>query len=167
MPGRRKPAKVREIEGNRSRTPIPKEIVTKGRPEPDPGLSEEERGLWRHVYDCLPVGLLTAADEAMLERFAVAWQRFRESQQNIRERGVILKTKRGGLEYPNPFLKVQVLATAEMQKAGGELGLSPLARTRLAAETAGDKDPLELLLDGRRDGAYYVAAPPGRVKQEG
>jgi P27 family predicted phage terminase small subunit len=162
----RKPALVRELEGNRSRTPIPTEIVARGRPDCPTRLTEDERELWLSVVESLPFGLLTAADNNTLERMAVAWARWRKCQDDINKRGLFVRVYGSRALRQNPNLDVQKQAAMEMHRASSELGLSPVARTRLTADGKVDADPLELLLDGRRDGAYYAPAPPRRIKHE-
>jgi P27 family predicted phage terminase small subunit len=56
--------------------------------------------------------------------------------------------------FRHPMILIQRQAADEMSRAGGELGLSPLARTRLTVEKKEDDDPLNLFLDGRNEGAY-------------
>lgn len=162
----RKPALVRHLEGNRSRTPIPTEIIARGRPECPARLTEDERELWLSIVESLPFGLLTAADNNTLERMAVAWARWRTCQTDINTRGLFVKVYGCKAMRPNPHLGMQREAAMEMHRASSELGLSPVARTRLTTDGKVDADPLELLLDGRRDGAYYAPAPPRRIKHE-
>ena len=167
----RKPAKIREIEGNRSRTPIPKEVNGRGLPQPPKTLNKAELELWHHVCESLPLGLLTSADEAALERMAVSWARWRACQANIRKNGLMMmRTVTVGrnkvrVERVNPMVELQQKAAREMHSCGEILGLSPVARTRLSADPTGEADPLELLLDGRRDGAYYAPAPKRKEPQ--
>jgi P27 family predicted phage terminase small subunit len=159
MRGRkRKPALIKRIEGNRSRVQIPNEIRGTGRLRVPDYFSPEERRLWAAINGSLPIGLLTGADQSVLERMAVAWARFRECQREIAVVGLVAKGDRGQ-SVRNPLLIVQKQAAEEMQACGEVLGLSPVARTRITADSTADDDPLSLLLDGRRDGAYYTPAP--------
>lgn len=160
MKGRKpKPNLIKRLEGNRSRREIPPEIIAMGRPRVPDEFSGEERQLWAAVMRSLPIGLLTAADQSVLERMAVAWARFRECQRKITQVGLMVKSERGPAR--NPLLIVQKQAAEEMHACGEVLGLSPVARSRITASDPGDDDPLSLLLDGRRDGAYH-SPPPAR-----
>ena len=144
----KKPARIREMEGNPGKRRIPKEIAASGLPRPPEGLTEEEFELWTEVYRSLPLGLLTSADSSVLERFACAWARWRQCQRNIRDEG-LLTENREGKPIRSPWLLVQRACSDEMHRCGTELGLSPVARTRLAVPAPHDDDPLSMLLDGR------------------
>jgi P27 family predicted phage terminase small subunit len=153
----RKPTVIRKLEGNPGRRPIPEEIFTVGRPRVPAEFSEEERELWGAIVRSLPVTLLTGADQSVLERMAIAWARFRDCQRTIKAVGLMVK----GAYAPvrNPYIAIQKWAAEEMQACGNALGLSPVARSRITADNSADDDPLSLLLDGRRDGAYFTPAP--------
>ena len=141
----KKPAVIRELEGNRSRTPIPREISPPGRPEPPIGLTEAQLERWHDIVGSLPVELLSRADNQVLERMAIAWTAFREVNAAINKSGLLVKGIHGE-PVRNPLLSVRRQATQEMQDCGNLLGLSPLARTRLTAPDQEDTDPLALLL---------------------
>lgn len=142
----RKPAKIRQLEGNRSRRAIPREIEPPGRPRCPERLNEAEKARWHDVVRSLPDGLLTLADEAVLERMAVAWAQFREACDGIRTSGLLVRGTLGNV-VRNPLLIVRKQATEEMDACGGALGMSPLARTRITAlPEAASEDPLALLL---------------------
>ena len=156
----KKPSELKKLEGNRAALGQGK-IMTdprgKGRPRPPPGLSGEALGLWRDVVSSLPEQLLTRADEGALEGFAVAWQTMREANRRIDGNGLVISTPAGDRE--NPFLRIRDKAIDQIVKLGGVLGLSPVARARLASrDPIGDEDPLALLLgaDGDPDGAWSI-----------
>jgi P27 family predicted phage terminase small subunit len=136
----RKPAKVRIAEGNRSKTPIPNEIVTTGHPEAPASLTEVERERWREVVESLPDELLSRADVSTIERMAIAWARFREARARIGNQ--ILVLGRDGNVVRNPLLIVQKQAEETMHLCSLSLGLSPYARTRLTAPTTAEEDDL-------------------------
>jgi P27 family predicted phage terminase small subunit len=97
---------------------------------------------------------LTRADDAILERFAVAWAEYREVHATITRTGKLVNSPQGPIR--NPLLVVRNNAAKEMHAAGSEIGLSPVARARLAAPNAVDDDPMALLLgeDGDPNGAW-------------
>jgi len=128
-----------------------------GKPAVSAELSEEERALHEVVMRSLPKGLLTLADTGLVERYAVAWARFRQSQRMLKKQGLVVKGWRG-TSTRNPYLTIEHLAAEEMHRCGEVIGLSPVARTRLASSVQPEEDPLTLLLDGRKDGAYFVPA---------
>src|SRR5215204_4485885 len=162
MAGRRKPALVRTIEGNRSRREIPREIEPEGRPRCPDYLSEAEKIYWLTVVVSLPVQLLTRADEQSLERMAIAWARFRVLTTAIPEIGYMTEGY-SGTRVRNPLLMVQAAAAHEMRICGMELGLSPAARTRITALPEVDDDPLAILLgpNGKAWSDEKLDASPG------
>lgn len=146
MAGPRKPAPIRQLEGNRSRRPIPREIEPEGRPRCPEHLTDEQKARWEDVVRSLPIGLLTRADEQVLERMAVAWAAFREACTLVRQSGLLVKGQFGNV-VRNPLLIVRKQQAEEMEACGQALGLSPAARTRITAlPEAPDDDPLAVLL---------------------
>ena len=122
-------------------------------------LSAPERRLWLDVLAALPRGLLSLADEQAMERFAVAYARWRDIQRMIAKSGFLVQSPQGPIR--NPLLLVQKEAERGMHLAGEVLGLSPVARARLASkDNTGEEDPMALLLgmDGDPNGAW--ATPP-------
>lgn len=105
--------------------------------------------MWQVTYDSMPVGIYTAADSSTLERFVKAWARWRQCEREIKKRVLVDVLNKG-------WLREQRFAADELYRLGNQLGLSPIARTHLTTEGKEDADPLELLLDGRRDGSYSV-----------
>lgn len=102
--------------------------------------------LWLDVVASLPDGILSSADDGILERYVVAWARFRDAKKRVEETGTLVKSVHGPVR--NPLLIVMSQATKEMHAAGGELGLSPVSRARLAALDTFQDDPMAMLLGG-------------------
>jgi len=150
-----KPTQIKIAEGNRSKVAkdaLRPDTPGKGRPRMPMHLSAEERRLWADVVQSLPDSLLTKADEAILERFAVYWSRFREAGRMIAKTGLMVQSPNGPIR--NPLLVVQNACAKEMHAAGSEIGLSPVARARMVGQGAEEDDPMELLLGGEEDGAW-------------
>ena len=151
---------IKRLEGNRrkiGRDHLPEEPQGIGRPRLPTHLSQDERRLWADVVGSLPVSLLTQADEAILERFAVAWATFREAHRLIKSTGLMIQSVVGPVR--NPLLVVRNNAAREMHLAGSEIGLSPVARSRMISAGHEDDDPLALLLgDDGEDGAWATTS---------
>lgn len=167
MPSGRKPKprRIKVAEGNRSKVAKDKiypEPEARGLPRVPAHLSAVERRLWADVLRSMPVGLIARADEPCLERLVVAWARFREATKIIKAEGLQISSPYGPVRHP--LLATQNAAAMEMHRAGGELGLSPVARARMASPDAGGADPMDLLLgpDGDENGAWSTGS---RVKQ--
>jgi P27 family predicted phage terminase small subunit len=148
-----KPGVIRQLEGNRSRTPIPNQATGLGEPVINPDLSPDEQRFWYAIVDSLPPGLLSRADEQALERAAVAWARFWECRKLITQLGMIVRGPNGPVR--NPLLIVERDAREELHRAGEVLGLSPVARARIVTSDGqpGD-DPLAVLMGGIESGAW-------------
>ena len=143
MSNPKKPASIRKLEGNRGHRPIPQEIATVGRPEPPTWLTQKQRDRWDEIVASLLH--LTAADQQVCERMAVAWATFRQTCQLINQSSLLT---RGRDDEPvrNPLLSVRRQAAQEMETCGMALGLSPLARMRLTAPDQDEDDLLSRLL---------------------
>jgi P27 family predicted phage terminase small subunit len=151
MPSGRKPklSVVKNAEGNRSHATKDKtgdKIAGIGKLVVPSHLSEVERDLWSFVVRSLPDGLLCRADTAILERFVIAWSRYRECQKQIEDDGLMIKTPQGAIRHP--LLPVVNNLSREMTSIGSELGLSPVAREKLSAARLDADDPMGWLLDG-------------------
>lgn len=154
-----KPTQIKIAEGNRSKVAkdqLRPDTPGLGRPRVPMHLSAEERRLWADVVRSLPPTLLTMADEAVLERFAIYWARFREAGKMIAKTGLMVQSPNGPIR--NPLLVVQNACSKEMHAAGSEIGLSPVARARMAGAGSEEDDPMELLLGGDDDGAWMTGS---------
>lgn len=160
MPTPRKPSKIKELEGNRGkfgRKSIPKDPQGIGRPSVPTHLNPEETKLYRHCMNSLPPEILTAADEAMLEVFAVAWARFRYANKQVGTIGLMVQSPTGPMR--NPLLIVIEKNADIIHKVGSQLGLSPAARARLATIPTANEDPLALLLGDDMDPTAAWSTP--------
>jgi P27 family predicted phage terminase small subunit len=147
-----KPSQIKRLEGNRRQrglariTDDPQGV---GWPQMPARLTEEEQRLWMKVVASLPVGLLTQADDSALETFAIEWAKMREADAMIKKTGLLVQSPVGPVR--NPLLVVYNNAVKNMISLGTNLGLSPVARARLAAPNAASDDPMELLLGPDED----------------
>lgn len=162
--GRKKlPKQVKIAEGNRSKVGrdqlIPDEPKGLGSPTLPPEFDAEETLLWREAVGSLPVGLLSRADNSMLERMAVAWARWRSVKRTIKATGFLVNSPNGPIR--NPLLVVLNAAQKEMHACSSELGLSPVSRARLTAVGSEDTDPMSLLLGMEDD---ELMAPASKTR---
>ena len=145
MPTHRKPAKLKILEGKRGKREIPQELQARGVPTPPDYLSPAQLDRWKDIIESLPDKYLSRADIETLERMAIAWAQFREATIQL-NKSMILVAGANKEPVRNPLLIVQYKAAEIMAAAGMELGLSPLARTRLTQPENVDDDPLDTLL---------------------
>lgn len=144
-----KPMQVKIAEGNRSKVALAKLIPDpqgKGTPHMPPDLTPVEEEMFMDVITSVPDGLLSAADDGVLERYVSAWSRFREARLQVAKVGLLVRSPVGPVR--NPLLVVMHNAAREMAAAGSELGLSPTARARLTTGGKTGPDPMDWLIDG-------------------
>ena len=135
----RKPAALRYAEGNRGHRPIPREVRMPGKPEMPTYFNAEEAACWQFIISAVPAGLLTRADTSTVERAAVAWSTYRATSRQIASIGLLVRTEEGPRR--NPLLIIRRQAAEELARATADLGLSPLARTKLV-----QAEPEEMIL---------------------
>ncbi|MBR1174877.1 phage terminase small subunit P27 family [Bradyrhizobium sp. KB893862 SZCCT0404] len=95
---------------------------------------------WRVAPELHALGLLTRADVACLGAYCHAYGQWRlacEALERIANRdeimhGLLVKTADGNARR-NPLVKIASDAAEDMLRFAGEFGLTPVARTRLAA----------------------------------
>jgi len=161
MPTPTKPSVIKALEGNRSKfgsKQIRQDPKGIGKAEAPRHLKPEEMKLFKAVIASLPITLLSAADNSVLERMAVAWARFRKANREVHRLGELVQSPQGPVI--NPYFKIMDRCTREMHKAGGELGLSPAARARLAAVGMAEDDPMSILLGSDLDPTGAWSTPP-------
>lgn len=144
-----KPKQLKIAEGNRSKVGMGQlhdEPQGRGRPRIPPGFTPDQIEMWLDVIGSLPDGLLSRADESALETFVWNWDTVRQARLEIDRTGLLIKTPEGYVR--NPLLVVLNNAAKLMASYGGQLGLTPVARAKLAHPTKWDDDPLEMLING-------------------
>lgn len=144
-----KPNYVKRLEGNRGKRKIPPDIIAPGHLPPAPSyLTDAQKARWDDIVRSLPVGMLASADESAVERAAVAWAAYREITLTINNQGAgaFLMKKPDGSFVQSPLYQVRAKLEKAMTTAAFELGLSPLARSRMADPNSTDEDPYEALL---------------------
>ena len=159
-----KPSLLKKLEGNRAqrgRASIKEDPPGLGRPSVPLTLTPEERLLHAHVLRSLPDGLLTMADDGILERYVSAWGDFRELRDKIRRTGWLVQSPNGPIR--NPLCVLLNAARKEMHASGSELGLSPAARARLTNVEMAEDDPMEFLWAWMTSGERVVDDPGRRT----
>lgn len=130
-------------------------------PEPPSFLSGYAADEWRRVSpELFRLRLLTQLDIQVLAVYCDSYERWRTARETVAAmaerdpitRGQIVKTQSGGAA-PNPLVWIAASAAKDMLRFAGELGCTPIARSRLA-EGGGPTRPSKFagLLAGVRDG---------------
>ncbi|MFC3616003.1 phage terminase small subunit P27 family, partial [Lutimaribacter marinistellae] len=109
---------------------------------------------WRRLATPLhEAGILTLADRAALAAYCQAYARWVEAEEKLAETPMLLKTPNGHVQQ-SPWLTVANKQLELMSRYMSELGLTPVARTRLDLAQAGDADPEPLRV------VRIIAEPP-------
>lgn len=140
MPGRNPlPTAVKKIKGTlqpcRTNRSEPRSNTTLGA-APD-YMSESAKEAWQYAVTNAPVGLLSALDGAVLERWANCSGLYREALSKINRAGVsgmIIKTPSGILRR-SPLMDVIRDLALEMKGYETEMGFTPAARSRVSVQT--------------------------------
>lgn len=152
MKGRKPvPTKLKILRGNPGRRRLNKnepKHSTSAPPMPD-GLDAHAAEEWQRLVPLLEeAGLLTKVDRSTLAAYCVAWSRWREAEEKLKDFGLVLKGE-GGF-YQNPYLSIVNKCMDQLIRFSTLLGLDPSSRTRLHATPAAGEpdDPLLKLLNG-------------------
>ena len=145
-----KPTHLKLIEGNRGKRPLNrKEAKTiPSLPEPPPHLTPDALEEWNRVARLLHrIGLLSEVDRAALAAYAQAYGRWVQAERAIAKMaekdhltgGLMIKTSNGNA-IQNPLVGTANKAAADMMRYAAEFGMTPSARTRIAAEAPAESD---------------------------
>ena len=104
----------------------------------------EEKACWKFIVSAVPAGLLTRADTQCVERAAVGLGNVPGDVAPDRQHRASCKDGRGAAAR-NPLI-IRRQASEDLARATADLGLSPLARTRLVESEPEDDDPMAILL---------------------
>jgi P27 family predicted phage terminase small subunit len=142
MAAKHKPLKLRKLEGNRSRTPIPEEIVAKSSiPTPPSHLDAYAVEEWNRLAQGLyALGILYDVDRATFAAYCKSYSLWRRAEESLAEKskhntdlGMVQVTKSGNI-IQHTLLGVANKAAADMVRYASEFGLTPSARARLAVD---------------------------------
>jgi P27 family predicted phage terminase small subunit len=137
-----KPIKLRVLEGNRSRRPIPKEIeVESDIPSPPEHLDEYAREEWYRLATGLHAsGLLYKVDRATFAAYCDSYSLWRRATESLSEKaksnpdlGMVQITKSGNI-IQHTLLGIANKAKADYMRYALEFGLTPSARAKLAID---------------------------------
>lgn len=149
-----KPTALKLLQGNAGKRGLPKnepapEALSEV-PSPPDWMGEIAASIWRQIAPWLvETKIMAATDLHNLECFCVAYQRWREAQDDIDRAGLVVPGARGGV-VKNPACTVANESMRQVATFGAALGLDPASRARLKPASAGEKkNPFELLRGGR------------------
>ena len=141
-----KPTKLKELNGNAG-----KRALNKNEPkfdritniDPPEWLEPLAGEMWERVVPQLCANdLLTVGDLHNVEAFCTAYARWRQSQIEINNYGVVVPHPETGVLQKNPAVTVMTETARQLVTFGSLLGLDPSSRARLTgvakAETVGN-----------------------------
>lgn len=99
---------------------------------PPVGLTKDAREAWQLAITCAPIGVLTALDATVLERWARNYATYRKIAKQLDHDEIVMTTESGVMLNPlfNALVKIQqVLSACEK-----ELGFTPVSRARVKAD---------------------------------
>jgi P27 family predicted phage terminase small subunit len=139
---KKKPIKLRVLEGNRGKGRIPIEPEPPHiSPNPPSHLDEYALEEWRRVCEGLEVmGILYEIDQATLGAYCDAYSRWRAASEELNElkkksrlNALVLKTVSGNW-IQQPLIGIANKAAGDMVRHAAEFGMTPSARARLAVD---------------------------------
>jgi P27 family predicted phage terminase small subunit len=148
MAGRyRTPLSLVLLKGNPGKRPLrnePRPAIAAECPQPPGWMPEYAQQEWARVAPELHrLGLLSGLDHAVMAAYCVAYSRWRGAEEALAAQaeadptGAALTIRDRDVPRPNPLIGVARRAADQMIAFAGQLGATPIARTRLAAGVLG------------------------------
>jgi P27 family predicted phage terminase small subunit len=106
-------------------------VAGRGAPEPPSHLDAEERALFLEMVEAAGP-ILDLADGLLVESAVAMLETARAARRVIATQGLLV-TNRHGATVPNPAVRVERDALAELRLVLSSLGMSPAARARLGS----------------------------------
>jgi len=94
-------------------------------------MNAQQKELWREAVDGAPSGLLCEMDRGILTAYVIAADGLIEAAKKVNEFGVVVKGPNTGFAVQSPFEAIKNKQAEIMMRAAGELGFTPIARSRL------------------------------------
>ena len=146
------PTAIKVLEGNPG-----KRELNRNEPRPDKKappcpkwLVPEAKKEWRRLAKTMEaMGVLTEVDMAAFAGYCQAYARWKEAEERITDRGLVIRTPSG---YPQqvPYISIAQQYLRLMNQFAEQFGLTPAARSRIIAgnEGGGAPDDMDALLGG-------------------
>ena len=145
-----KPTNIKILEGNPGKRKLNEHEPQPQRKAPPcpKWLEPEAKKEWRRLAKTLEaMGVLTDADMAAFAGYCQAYARWKEAEERITDRGLVIRTPSG---YPQqvPYISIAQQYLKLMQQFAEQFGLTPAARSRIIAGNGEGKavDDLDELL---------------------
>jgi P27 family predicted phage terminase small subunit len=144
----RKPASIRQAEGNPGHRQIPTEVDYPTGIKCPSFLDKEAKREWKRIVTALAdLDVLKATDSSVLASYCMGFSRWKAAELTLAKEGTTIKImgSQGQEKWvKHPALMVGAEAQAQMLKAGKQLGFSPVDRVRVPASTKLAANPFNL-----------------------
>jgi P27 family predicted phage terminase small subunit len=130
-----KPTAIRRAEGNPGKRGynVDEPLPPDGLPDCPPHLGMEAQLEWDRLAETLwRMGVLTTVDRAALAAYCQSWGRWVEAEEKLKSTPMLLKTATGYVQQ-SPWLSIANKQLELMGRYMSELGITPAARSRVAA----------------------------------
>ena len=159
-----KPTKLKILEGNPGKRPLnDKEPQPKvARPSCPSHLTDEAKAEWNRIIPELEtLGLISQIDRAALAAYCQAYGRWVKAEKALKAiedkfenvnsgSGLCYQTSNGNWVM-QPLVSVANKALEQMHKFLVEFGMTPASRTRISVNASEAEDPLDNLLNTRKN----------------
>lgn len=155
MPNRIKPTRMKVLEGNPGRRPLPSlepsPQIEDSVPNPPSHLNIHAKKEWKSMAKKLHrLGLLTEVDHAALAAYCQLYGRWVDAELKLKKTGILIKAKKGGACYQSPALGIANRCLELMHKFLTQFGMTPCSRTKAVASGGTDGSKFSGLLSKKR-----------------
>jgi P27 family predicted phage terminase small subunit len=134
MPNRPKPTRLKLLEGNPGKRPIPENEPHPISPLPEPPSHLDPYALeeWQRLAPALHnLGLLFDVDAQPFAAYCVSFSRWRKAEEKIAGLKTMVEVKASGNSRPSTLIGIANEAARDMVRYASEFGLTPSSRARL------------------------------------
>ncbi|MFZ2158092.1 MAG: phage terminase small subunit P27 family [Bradyrhizobium sp.] len=132
--------------------------------EPPAWLTAVQKQIWREAFLSAPAGLLVEMDASLLTAWVVASDLHRQACEESQKLPLIVKSPNKEVPMQNPYLAIINRQSEIMTKCAGELGFTPISRTRMSRL---GKAPARKILQDEPMGKKAKADAEAKVAQQG
>lgn len=152
------PTRMRVLQGNPAKRPLPKNEPRPKRTERTPNmpawLPEKARAIWKqHARALWDLGLLTQVDVDALAALCETEALYRTALEMIEREGAVWTNEQTGYSQQTAWVSVRNTTLKQMQQLWAEFGMTPSARTKVEVKPEATENPLEALMGRARANA--------------
>ena len=152
----RKPTKLRQLEGNPGKRPLPanepQPTEMSELPKPPSFLDAIAKKHWKLVgTELMGCGLLTNIDLDALAACCNCYSQWVKAQQELKKSSLIVVTP-NGFRMPSPYIKIANDSLDRMMRYLKEFGMTPASRSRVEVDPGEDEGDefLKLLKESKK-----------------